>query len=103
MVTGPAFWYFDPPYLNTNASYNDGARGFSDWKEKDEKDLMTLIDDLNSKDSRFMLSYVMEHNGVENKGVRDWVKSQGYNVIELGPHRTSKYERLECLITNYTI
>lgn len=103
MVTGPAFWYFDPPYLNTNASYNDGARGFSDWKEKDEKDLMILIDDLNSKDSKFMLSYVMEHNGVENKSVRDWVKSQGYNVIELGPHRTSKYERLECLITNYTI
>ncbi len=103
MVTDPAFWYFDPPYLNTNASYNDGSRGFSDWKEKDERDLMELIDELNSKGSRFMLSYVMEHNGIENKAVRDWVKSQDYNVIELGPHRTSKHERLECLIMNYNV
>ena len=30
------FVYCDPPYLITTGSYNDGNRGFKDWKEEEE-------------------------------------------------------------------
>lgn len=41
--------YCDPPYLITTGSYNDGKRGFGDWKQKEDDELLELLDRLNEK------------------------------------------------------
>lgn len=33
----------DPPYLITTGTYNDGKRGFKGWGEKEEKELLNLV------------------------------------------------------------
>lgn len=65
-------YYFDPPYLITVAPYN------SFWSEKDEIDLLHILDNLNDKGQKFMLSNVIESNGKENKILKEWMKK--YNV-----------------------
>jgi len=58
------FVYCDPPYLITTGTYNDGKRGFKGWSEKEEKDLLQKLDELNLKKIKFALSNVLEHKGV---------------------------------------
>lgn len=41
--------YCDPPYLITTGSYNDGKRGFGDWKQEDDDALFELLDELNER------------------------------------------------------
>ena len=42
------FFYFDPPYLITTGNYNDGNRGFQNWTEAQELELLKLMDTLTS-------------------------------------------------------
>ena len=65
-------FYFDPPYLITQAPYNIS------WTEQDERDLLNLIDGLNGNGYRFMLSNVSQSNGKRNNLLCDWM--QKYNV-----------------------
>ena len=65
-------FYFDPPYLITQAPYNIS------WTEQDECDLLNLIDGLNDNGYRFMLSNVSQSNGKRNNLLCDWI--QKYNV-----------------------
>ena len=65
-------FYFDPPYLITQAPYNIS------WTEQDERDLLNLIDGLNDNGYRFMLSNVSQSNGKRNNLLCDWM--QKYNV-----------------------
>lgn len=46
------FVYVDPPYYNSTASYNEN----NGWTEKDEKDLLNLLDQINNKNIKFALS-----------------------------------------------
>lgn len=71
--------YCDPPYLITNASYNDGKRGFKDWKETEEKQLLQLLDELDLKGIKFVLSNVFYHKGNSNELLINWSKK--YRVI----------------------
>ena len=71
--------YCDPPYLLTVGTYNDGKRGFNGWSEKDDIDLMNLLDTLNSKGIKFILSNVLEHHGKKNDSLIEWSKQ--YNII----------------------
>lgn len=79
-------FYFDPPYLITQAPYNIS------WTEQDERDLLNLIDGLNGNGYRFMLSNVSQSNGKRNILLCDWM--QKYNVCHI--HRqylNSSYQK----------
>lgn len=97
-----AMYYFDPPYLITQAPYN------ALWKESDEKDLFNLLDELNSKGIKFALSNVVESNGKVNELLKEWSKK--YNIIYLDrKYLNSNYRKKnitvakEVLITNYEV
>ena len=99
------FIYCDPPYLITTGSYNDGNRGFKDWKEEEEIKLYNYLDKANEKNIKFALSNVMEHKGKENKMLKEWSKK--YKVIYLdndysnSSYNTKKGKSKEVLIINY--
>lgn len=95
-----AFYYFDPPYLITQAPYNVS------WNENDEKDLLNLLDELNERGIKFALSNVIESNGKVNELLKKWSKK--YNVHFLNrKYLNSNYRKKnitiakEVLITNY--
>lgn len=99
--------YCDPPYLITNGSYNDGKRGFGDWKQEEDDALLALLDHLNERHIPFFLSNVFYHKGLTNERLIEWSKK--YRVIYIDKNyancsyhfkdRNSK--TVEVLITNY--
>ena len=99
------FIYCDPPYLITTGSYNDGNRGFKDWKENEELKLYKFLDKANERNIKFALSNVIEHKGKENVLLKDWSKK--YKVIYLendysnSSYNTKKKKSKEVLIINY--
>ncbi len=100
--------YCDPPYLITTGSYNDGKRGFGDWGVEEDRDLLYLLDDLNSKGILFALSNVFYHKGNTNEELIKW--SEKYNVTYLDKkYSNCSYhfkdrdaKTVEVLVTNYT-
>ena len=101
------FVYCDPPYLITNGSYNDGRRGFKDWTEKEEQELLNLLDNLNKRRVKFALSNVLYHKGHENKLLINWSKKYKINYINKSYSNCSYHFKdrnthtVEVLITNY--
>ena len=99
------FVYCDPPYLITTGSYNDGNRGFKDWKEEEELKLYDVLDKLDKNNVKFALSNVIEHKGKENKLLKEWSKK--YKVIYLASdysnssYNTTREKSVEVLIINY--
>lgn len=99
--------YCDPPYLISNGSYNDGKRGFKDWTEKEEKQLLDLLDELNKQNVKFALSNVLYHKGAENTLLIDWSKKYNVNYIDKTYSNCSYHfknrdaKTVEVLITNY--
>lgn len=101
------FVYCDPPYLITTGTYNDGKRGFNGWSEKDDIDLMNLLDDLNTKNVKFAMSNVIYHIGNSNDRLIEW--SNKYIVSYIDADYSNCYYTLkdktaktvEVLITNY--
>lgn len=105
------FVYCDPPYLITTGTYNDGKRGFKGWTEREEKQLLQLLDNLNKNNIKFALSNVLEHKGKTNGLLKSWVENtENYttNFINFN-YSNSNYQTLvrdknatiEVLITNY--
>lgn len=95
-----ALYYFDPPYLITTAPYN------KDWDEEKEKVLLSLLDDLNRNNMKFVLSNVLISNGKRNEILIKWAKK--YNVITLKrQYRNANYQKInvtdtiEVVIKNY--
>lgn len=99
------FIYCDPPYLITTGSYNDGNRGFKDWKEEEEVKLYKFLDKANQSNIKFALSNVIEHKEKENLLLKEWSKK--YKVICLdndysnSSYNTKKGKSKEVLIVNY--
>lgn len=97
--------YCDPPYLITTGTYNDGNRGFKDWKAEQEYALYDYLDDANNRGIKFALSNVMEHKGKVNDILLDWAKK--YRIIDLcydysnSSYNTKKGDSREVLIINY--
>jgi len=109
-LTENDFVYCDPPYLITTGSYNDGKRGFKGWTEKEEVELLNILDNLNSKNIKFALSNVIQHKGKENMILNDWIKEREYNINFINKnYSNSNYQTkirdknasIEVLITNY--
>ncbi|ESL03465.1 DNA adenine methylase [Catonella morbi ATCC 51271] len=103
--TDKSFFYADPPYLITCATYNEQ----SGWTEKDESDLLRYLEELDKKGIRFALSNVLESKGKINTILCDWVnKNKKYRVIPLNyDYSNSNYHTKkdgvtkEVLIVNY--
>lgn len=100
-----AFVYADPPYLITQATYNE--RG--GWAYQDEEDLLIYLDRLNNMGISFALSNVLSNKGKKNTILSDWVAKRGYFVINLNhSYGNSNYQTKdkiskpeEVLIVNY--
>lgn len=96
------FVYADPPYLITNAVYNDGSNG---WNESNEKNLIGFLDNVDKVGAKFALSNVLIHKGNENKILINWSKK--YRVIDINKnyknssYNTKKEDSREVLIVNY--
>lgn len=100
------FVYCDPPYLITTGSYNDGNRGIKDWTLEDEKKLLYILDDLNSRGVKFALSNVLIANDKKNEILTEWSKKYTVYIIEnsfnnSNYRRKKKDDTIEVLITNY--
>lgn len=99
------FVYIDPPYLISVATYNE-ADG---WNDEKEKSLLKYIKSLNDKGVKFALSNVLEHKGVKNNILINWVEENDFktNVLDFS-YKNSSYQAKskdaltqEVLITNY--
>lgn len=104
------FVYCDPPYLITTGTYNDGKRGFTGWSENEEKKLLEILKNLNERKIKFALSNVIEHKGLSNDLLKNWISenkfyisylnknysNSNYQVINRNPNST-----IEVLVTNY--
>lgn len=100
------FVYCDPPYLITTGSYNDGNRGIKDWTIDDEKNLLNILDDLDSRGVKFALSNVLIANDRKNEILTEWSKKYTVYIIEnsfnnSNYRRKKKDDTIEVLITNY--
>lgn len=104
-LNGNDFVYLDPPYLLGLASYNESGG----WDEIHEKELYSVLDNLDERGVRFALSNVIEHKGQSNDILKHWVKRGGYNLNKLDYHyKNSNYQSkakhnssVEVLVTNY--
>ncbi|MHA3786093.1 DNA adenine methylase [Mycoplasma sp. VS276A1] len=97
------FFYFDPPYLITNATYN------AIWNNQKDAELFDLLDVLSKHNIKWAMSNVFESKGIQNISLINW--STKYNVYYLNKnYQNSNYQRkhkkskdIEVLITNYEI
>ncbi|MDR2547117.1 MAG: Dam family site-specific DNA-(adenine-N6)-methyltransferase [Lachnospiraceae bacterium] len=97
--------YCDPPYLITTGSYNDGNRGFKDWKEEQEISLYRLLDELHDKGIRFALSNVLTHKDRTNEILSEWAKKYDVTILDFGynnsSYNTTRGGSTEVLVTNF--
>lgn len=97
--------YCDPPYLITNATYNESGQ----WTEKDERDLLVYLDKANSMGFKFALSNVLQTKNKENEILISWLQKNKFKVYKLkNDYSNSNYQRKdkpsysnEVLIINY--
>ena len=92
------FIYLDPPYLITSSEYNKL------WNQKDDDELLKLLDDLNTKKIRFAMSNVVNYKGKENTKLLEW--AQKYNTYPIKSNYINYHDNTikkfsEVLITNY--
>lgn len=105
--TEKSFFYADPPYLITCATYNEQ----DGWTEQDEHELLDYLDELNRRGIRFALSNVLESKGRSNDILKAWIdkNSKIYRVIHLNyDYSNSNYHTKqrdsvtkEILVVNY--
>lgn len=103
--TDKSFFYVDPPYLITCATYNEQAG----WMENDEKDLLKYLEELDKRGIRFALSNVLESKGKKNTILLDWInQNKKYKAIPLNyDYNNSNYHTKkdgvtkEVLVVNY--
>lgn len=102
------FIYADPPYLITNAAYNEQGG----WDEYYENRLLDFLDRINDKGIKFALSNVIESKGRRNDLLNNWIikRKSDYKVHYLSyDYSNSNYQTknrnkdstVEVLITNY--
>lgn len=97
------FLYFDPPYLNSYGNYNDGKCGFEGWSEKNEQELLELLDKLTEMGLKWGLSNNLKY---ENKYLREWMTKYNVHYIQKKYLRNSynqknKEDSTELFVCNY--
>ncbi|MGI9256105.1 MAG: DNA adenine methylase [Salinispira sp.] len=92
------FVYLDPPYLITSSEYNKL------WSEKEETDLLNVIEKLDKTGVKFALSNVTHYNENTNDVLIQWMKKYNVHSIQsnyISYHNNGKKKIKEVLITNY--
>lgn len=92
------FIYFDPPYLITFSEYNKL------WNERNEIDLVEMLNNLNSQNIKWAISNVTEYKNKTNSIFLEWSKQ--YNVFPIKSNYISYHDNTvkifnEVLVTNY--
>lgn len=93
-------YYFDPPYMITDAPYN------LFWTTEHEEALLALLDRMNARGVQFALSNVFCSNGKTNNQLIEWAKKYKVHTIKR-QYRNANYRRKnhslaqEVLITNF--
>lgn len=101
LIDEDTFFYFDPPYRETTATYNDGKRGFDGWSIEHENQLCQFIDDIAAMNGKFMFSYVIEVGEFYNQNIVLWANRNNYRIVGV-PETQGRYnDRREVLIINY--
>lgn len=90
--------YLDPPYLITFSEYNKL------WNDATEKDLLTLLDDMNERGIHFAISNVTHYRGRTNTLFLEWsnqyhIHSIKSNYISFNDNSIKRFR--EVLVTNY--
>ena len=83
-------FYFDPPYLISNATYN------LSWSEEKEKKLINLLNEITNEGYKWILSNVIESKGVENKLLKNFISNNSnisYEFINEVNYKNSNYQR----------
>ncbi len=105
------FVYADPPYLITDAVYNEN----DGWGKKNEIALLGLLDNLHNKGIKFALSNVLQKKklNIKNEILYNWLENNKdkYFVNKIDYHyRSASYNKKnrdgleeEVLITNYKL
>ncbi|MGL4521771.1 MAG: Dam family site-specific DNA-(adenine-N6)-methyltransferase [Bacilli bacterium] len=94
------FVYMDPPYLITEAVYNNGWDDFTDGA------MMNWLDELHARGIKFAMSNVTHHRGKTNQRLINWAAK--YNVISMNHKyvfnsyqaKEQDKETIEVIITN---
>lgn len=92
------FVYLDPPYLISDCEYNKG------WTEKQELELLKILDILDEKKVKFALSNVFTHKGRSNEILIEWAKKHKVLNVKsnyISYHDNSIKNTVEVLIINY--
>lgn len=105
--TEESFFYADPPYLITCATYNEQ----SGWTEDDERNLLNYLEELDRRGIRFALSNVLESKGRRNEILAAWLaRNDRFTAVPLdydysnSNYQTKKSELTrEILVVNYKI
>lgn len=95
--------YIDPPYLITTGSYNDGNRGVSSWNEMTEKQLYEVLDKLNNRGTKFVLSNMLKKGEVRNEILEKWSKKYKIEIVNTtyrNYHRKNE-ETIEIIVSNF--
>lgn len=92
------FIYLDPPYLITFSEYNKL------WTEKEEEDLLRILNELNDKHVHFAISNVIRYKDRVNVRFLKW--SENYNTHSIKSNYISYHDNTlkqfsEVLVTNY--
>lgn len=103
--TEKSFFYADPPYLITCATYNEQ----DGWNEDDERDLLGYLEELDQRGIRFALSNVLESKGRRNEILADWIAGNDrftavpldYDYSNSNYHTERSGVTREVLVVNY--
>lgn len=100
------FVYCDPPYLNTEAVYNE-KRAFGGWNIDDDYKLFDILEKLNNKGIKWGLSNVFVNRGKENTHLIEWCNKNNWNIYHLNrnynPFSRGNSNNDEVYICNYEI
>ena len=103
-LTSKDFVYFDPPYCQTHAVYNE-SREFGGWSIDDDYKLFQILEDLDSRGIKWGLSNVVVNRGKVNEHLAEWYRKCNWNVYHLNrnyqPFTSGKSNTDEVFICNY--
>lgn len=100
-----SMFYIDPPYYASDSSY-ERIYYLGKWDEPKERLLYRTLDFIHENGGSFLLSNVLDNNGVTNVILSEWCSK--YNVIEISSdysncnyQRKNKGKTKEILVRNY--
>ena len=86
------FVYMDPPYLITDAVYNESNK----WREQNEYELIRLMNFLLDNKKSFVLSNILEKQGRRNEPLFYWTttRKNDINIVDIDYHyRSASYNK----------